>query len=218
MIRLEIAIDLDAIVIDLLRPWIGWYNSKHEDNLTIDEIVEYKVEKFAKKTNSMFAFFKDLENYANCPVLPGASEGLKELGDAGHDIIIATATAGRTAELKWDLVKKAAPWLHKDNIQIGSRKDRIYSDVFIDDAPKNIAQYRNRWPNSHILTIAYPYNLVSRDLVNLYAQDHNNTVQAWRQICDYVHYVANYGLCQHCRRRIPLGHNCCAACADERGP
>lgn len=192
-VRLEIAIDLDAIIIDLLRPWLDWYNINHGDNLTVDDIIDYKVERVAKKTRNMFAFFKDLNNYANCPVLPGASEGLLELHDAGHDVIVATATAGRTAELKWQLVKKAAPWFDDDNVQVGSRKDRIYADVFIDDAPKNISSYRRRWPKAHILTIAYPYNRVSQSLVNLRAEDHNNTVQAWRQICDYIHNLANYG-------------------------
>lgn len=190
---LEIAIDLDSIIIDLLRPWIQWYNDNHDDNLTIDDMVEYRIEKFTKKAkkNDIYEFFKNLDNYAKCPVLPGAAEGLLELRDAGHDIIISTATAGRTAPLKWHLVNKAAPWLHEDNVMVGSRKDRIHADVFIDDAPKNIVNYRNRWPNSHILTIAYPYNKDCRTLVNLYAQDHNNTNKAWRQMCNHIHALAN---------------------------
>jgi 5'(3')-deoxyribonucleotidase len=187
---LEIAIDLDAIIIDLLRPWLHWYNTKYEDNLIIDDLTDYKVEKFAKKTKNMFAFFRDLDNYANCPVIPGASEGLRELHDAGHDVIITTATAGRTAEIKWHHVNKAAPWIHHDNVMVGSRKDRIWADIFIDDAPKNLIKYRNRWPKSHLVTISYPFNKNCKDMVSLYAEDHNNTAQAWRQICDFVNSVA----------------------------
>lgn len=184
--KLVIAIDLDAIVIDLIRPWLGWYNQRYDDTLTIDDIKSYKVEQFAKKTASMFAFFADHSNYANCPVLPGAAEGLLELRDAGHDIIIATATAGDTANIKWHHVAKAAPWLHENNIMVGARKERIHADVFIDDAPKNIVKYRNAWPNAHILTIAYPYNQDCRSLVNRYAIGYHDTANAWREMCAYI--------------------------------
>jgi 5'(3')-deoxyribonucleotidase len=184
--ELVIVVDLDAIVIDLIRPWLNWYNKLHNDNITVDDITHYKVEKFTTKTNDVFAFFSDHANYAGCPVLPGAAEGLARLRDLGHDIIIATATAGSTANLKWHLVEKAAPWLNENNVMVGSRKERLHADVFIDDAPKNIVKYRNKWPDAHILTIAYPYNKDCRSLVNCYAQDHNNTNRAWEQMCDYV--------------------------------
>lgn len=220
--KLVVGIDLDAIIIDLIRTWLNWYNRIHDDNLTVDDIKGYKLEQFAKKTDNMYAFFDDHANYAGCPVLPGAAEGLLELKDAGHDLIIATATSGRTAHLKWELVEKAAPWLHENNVMVGSRKERLYFDAFIDDAPKNIIKYRNAWPTSHILTIAYPYNRDCRSLVNCYAQDHNNTVQAWRQMCDYIHNMANNWrdnvTCQYCGKSIPLGYRTCASCADERGP
>lgn len=195
MKQLTIFVDLDAIVIDLIRPWLGWYNAKYEDNVTVDEIVQYKVDKFCKKTNveGVFAFFEEHANYANCPVLPGAAEALKELDKNGHDVIIATATAGQTAHLKWHLVNKAAPWFNENDVMVGSRKEKLFGDVFIDDAPKNIVRYRNAWPSSHILTIAYPYNRDCRSLVNLYAQDHNNTDKAWAEICGYIHELSSNG-------------------------
>ncbi len=182
-----IGIDLDAIVIDLIRPWLAWYNTTHDDTVEIDHVVEYKVEKFTKKTKDVFQFFTDRNNYANCPVLPGASEALQELHDAGHDIIIVTATGGQDASLKWDLVKKAAPWFHDNDVMVGSRKERMHLDVFIDDAPKNIVKYRNKWGKEpKILTISYPYNQDVKTLVDLMALDHHNTDKAWRQICDFV--------------------------------
>jgi 5'(3')-deoxyribonucleotidase len=191
--KLVIGCDLDAILIDLIRPWLDWYNKLHDDKITVDEITQYKVEKFATKTDRMFAFFDDHTNYTNCPVLPGAAEGLKELSEAGHDIVIATATAGQTASLKWHLVAKVAPWLHENDVMVGSRKELLCLDVFIDDAPKNVVKYRNRWPNAHILTIAYPYNRDIKSLVNCYAMDHNNTHQAWGEMCNYIRELSNRG-------------------------
>lgn len=194
--KLCIGIDLDAIIIDLLRPWLSWHNdqAEPEHHLTVDHITKYKVEAFAKPGIDMFKFFDLHENYTNCPVLPGAAEALSELKEYGHDIIIATATAGQTAHLKWDLVMKAAPWFSDNNVMVGSRKERLHFDVFIDDAPKNIVKYRNKWGNeTKILTISYPYNQDCRTLVDLMAEDHNNTSQAWGQICDYVRELSNRG-------------------------
>ncbi len=57
--KLVIAIDLDAIIIDLVRPWLGWYNRLFNDNITIDDVTSYKIEQFTKKTDDMFAFFAD---------------------------------------------------------------------------------------------------------------------------------------------------------------
>lgn len=191
--KLTIVIDLDAIIIDLLRPWLNWYNQIYGDNVTVDDIKTYHIEAHTSKVakiEDLYKFFEEHTNYANCPVLPGAAEGLLELREAGHDIIIATATAGQTAHLKWPLARKAAPWLHENDIMVGARKEKIMGDVFIDDAPKNIVKYRNAWPNSHILTIAYPYNRDCRTIVDCYASDHNNTDKAWREMCNYIHALA----------------------------
>jgi 5'(3')-deoxyribonucleotidase len=192
--ELTILVDLDAIVIDLIRPWLAFYNKDHHDDLTVDDLTTYKIHNHAKKLKQrkdLYRFFEDHINYLSCPVLPGASEGLLEMHRAGHDLIISTATSGSTASIKWELVKKAAPWLHVDNVMVGARKERLKGDVFIDDAPKNIVKYRNAWPEAHILTIAYPYNKSCLTLVNCYAQDHNHTVEAWQEMTEYVRLLSD---------------------------
>lgn len=194
MKKLTVLVDLDAIVIDLLRPWLEFYNRTHDDTVTINDITTYKLEnhtKKLKKARDLYKFFEDHTNYKNCPVLPGASEGLLALNNDGHDVIVATATSGATASIKWHLVKKAAPWLHSDNVMVGARKEKLCGDAFIDDAPKNIVRYRNAWPKAHILTIAYPYNQDCSSIVNCYAQDHNHTDLAWKQMVQYLKALAS---------------------------
>ncbi len=193
MKKLRLLFDMDAILVDLLRPWIAWYNESHQDELHIDNVVGYHLEKYATKctVDQLFGFFTH-ERYEACPVMPGASEGMKELFEAGHHVAISTATAGETAQSKWRLAKKVAPWMSEGNIMVGSLKEWIKADVFVDDAPKNVVKYRNEWKDqAHILTIAYPYNRDIKSLVNLYAEDHNNTVQAWDQIVEYIRKVAH---------------------------
>lgn len=191
MKKLVLLFDMDAILVDLLRPWLAWYNETHNDKLSIDDVTGYHLHEHATKctVDQLFEFFTH-ERYSACPPLPGASEGLKQLHDAGHDIVITTATAGNTAQAKWTLAEKVAPWLKDGNVMVGSRKELIKGDVFVDDAPKNVVKYRNAWPRAHILTIAYPYNRDIQTLVDLYAQDHNNTTQAWQQMTTYINKVA----------------------------
>ncbi len=191
MRKLTLLFDMDAILVDLLRPWLNWYNETHQDKVSIDDVTGYHLHEHAKNcsVDQLFEFFTH-ERYSACPPLPGAAEGLLELDQAGHDVVITTATAGSTAQAKWVLAEKVAPWLKDGNVMVGSRKELLKGDVFVDDAPKNIVKYKNAWPEAHLLTIAYPYNRDIKTLVHLYAEDHNNTVQAWQQITQYIHQVA----------------------------
>lgn len=188
MAGLTIITDLDNIIIDLLRPWISWYNITNKDDLTIDEMTSYKFEDHAKPGSQIYKFFDTTfyDYYSECSVLPGAAKALEAIHQDGHDIIVSTAVAGRTAHLKWDLAKKAMPWIPENNIMVGSRKEKLYGDVFIDDAPKNLIKYKNAWPSAHVLTIGYPYNQDCRNIVNLFAEDHNNTEKAWSEIYNYI--------------------------------
>lgn len=189
--KLILGFDLDEIIIDLINPWLNWYNTKFKDFVTIDDIRTWDIDRYTTKTNNIFEFFDDPSRYAECSVIKGASEGLRELHDAGHDIIITTAAVTGAEIIKWHLVKKAAPWFKHKDLMIGSRKELLDLDVFIDDAPKNIVKYSSIWPNTRILTIAYPYNESIKDLVNCYAKNHHNTEHAWATIVSYIHKMSN---------------------------
>lgn len=189
--KLILGFDLDDIIIDLINPWLHWYNARFQDFVTIDDIRSYEIEKYTPKSTDIFEFFNDPKRYAACSVIKGASEGLKELHDAGHDIIITTAAVHGTEDIKWHLVKKAAPsWFKHRNLMIGSRKELLELNVFVDGSAKNIATYSSTWTNAHILTIAYPHNESIKGIVNCYAKNHHNTEVAWATIVDYIHKVS----------------------------
>ena len=186
MKKLICLFDLDSIIIDLLNPWIDWYNGRYEDRLTLDHIIEYDITKFTKPNSRIFDFFADVRRYSGCPVMPGAAEALKTIHDAGHDVIVATATAGSTAQQKFELTKKAAPYLHYGNVMVGSRKELLKGDILVDDSPANIYAYRKAWPDTPLATISFPYNQELADKVDLFAQDHNHPEKAWAQITEFV--------------------------------
>ena len=185
---LTLIIDLDSIIVDLLGPWLGWYNELYDDKLTVADLTSYAIEKHVKPGchYSIYDFFTPVDRYAECPILPGASEALAAFRDMGHDIVIATATAGQTAHQKWVLAKKAAPWLPASHIMVGSRKELLRGDVFIDDAPKNVVKYKQAWPEAKAMTIAYPYNAEIYDWYDLRAEGWQNPAGAWSQIVDAI--------------------------------
>lgn len=180
--------DLDSIIANLMEPWLAWYNQQFDDNLTFDKLVTYNIEDYVKPEcgTRIFDFFRDKSRYANVPIYAGAAEGLLKLHQAGVDIVIATATAGSTAPEKYIIAKRAAPWLDKHHIIIGTRKEILHGDFFIDDAPKNMTAYAEEWPDAHILTIGHPYNQGFREKVRLFADDCFNTEKAWSRIVEYI--------------------------------
>lgn len=181
--------DLDAILVDLMSAWLGWYNNESGDSLTVDDITTWHIHEHVKPEykKGIYGFFRPPERYGReVQPIPGAADGLQKLHDRGVDIIIATATAGRTAEQKYVLIDKVAPWLHQDHVFIGARKELLRGDFFIDDGPHNIEAYRNAWPDAHILTISYPYNQNCRFKVNLMADGHKDFEGAWHKIVEHI--------------------------------
>lgn len=187
--KLRLAIDLDAILIDLMTDWLNWYNYHFHDDLTLDDMTSYHIENFAKKGDP-FLFFENPNNYLNCQPMAGAREALEEFRRDGHQVIIATASIVGTSNVKYSLARKVDPKIKDRDLMIGSQKEVIFADVFIDDAPKNIVAYRNEWPKATIMTIAHPYNQDCRTLVNCFAEDHNNPARAWEQMRAYVRGLA----------------------------
>ncbi len=180
--------DLDSIIADLLTPWLEWYNQCWGDNLKLQQVVTYNIETHVKPEcgNRIYDFFQDPSRYGAIPIFEGAIKGLKTLADNNVDIVIVTATAGQTAPQKHILAKKAAPWLTRKDIIIGSRKEILHGDFFIDDAPTNLTSYRAEWPDTHLVTIGYPYNQEFRHKVSLFAEDCYNPTKAWDEIVDFI--------------------------------
>lgn len=185
----RIICDLDSIVIDLLVPWIAEYNRRWSENISVESITDYGLEKFVKpeRVSDLFGVLGEPGFYLKLPPLAGAVEALTELHKNGYDIVVATAVASSgNAQDKFVWCKKHLPFLKHRDIFVGARKELLRGDVFIDDAPKNIVAYRNAWPDATIMTIAYPYNQDCKTLVDVFAHSHQDTKGAWREMTDAI--------------------------------
>lgn len=177
---LRLLFDLDAIIINLYDSWLYWYNARWNDNITIADLRSYDMHENVKCGHKVYEFFKD--HYRICQPLPGAHEALRQFFDAGHDVLVMTASAKGGTKIKLELVQKAFRRFPKSNLLVGERKELIQADLFVDDKPETIRAYKKAWPTSKVATIAYPYNETERSTVDLYAEGFLDTSSAWRQI------------------------------------
>ena len=197
MKKLTILSDLDGVVVDLHQPWLDYINRHAGTNLGKSDIHDYQMEKVVPAGINVYDFLNQPGAYERLPALGGACETLQQLQDDGHLILIATHPVKRvestSEKLRW--CEQYLPWLSRSNIYIGGPKDRIISDVFIDDDPKNLRHFRQRQPQAFLVTVAWPYNsgLEEQGIVNLRAQDCLNPDVAWKTIYQHLTVLANQG-------------------------
>lgn len=194
MKKLTILCDLDGIIVDLLKAWLDFHNAKYGDNFTKADITEFAMHKCVKPEHRGKIYeFLNLDNcFDDLQPIPGAIEAVNNLIEKGHDFVVLTASAKNPmsafGKIKW--VKKYLG-LERQQIIVSSRKELICGDVLIDDSPDNIKAYNKRWPNTPILSIAYPYNAEVSDRC-LCFNDYNNTEKAWAGIVAMIDNMAHY--------------------------
>lgn len=196
MRSLVILCDLDGIVADLHAPWLDWINRRVGTQLVKTDIREYQMDRLpVSKDVNVHDFLNQPGAYRNLPPVDGALETLQRLEDDGHHVLIATTPVKRpestTEKLEW--CRLYLPWLSHRRIYVGGEKDRIMADVFIDDDPKNLREFRARQPQAYLVTIAWPYNegLDTSGVINLRAQDCMNPDLAWKTIYQHLTVLAN---------------------------
>lgn len=178
--------DLDSIVADLLGSWLPAYNAAHGRSMTVADVTEWDMHKCSPDGHRVYDALHAPGLFRNLNPLAGAVAGLRALHDAGHHVIILTASAKmpQTAADKLEWIREHLPWLSRKDVLIGHRKYLVRGDVLIDDSPVNIREYRQAWPDAQIVTIDYPYNREAP--ASFRAMDYADTARAWREIVAYV--------------------------------
>lgn len=161
-------VDLDGVssgYIDGLRQNIALAR-----NYTPEEVEKY----LPAVNNYNFSDWKDLGEdfvtfhtdavdrglYANLPVIDGASETLWKLSDEGHHIRVITKRFVKNGQ-HGRVVADTAAWLDTMNIPyrdlafLGKKSD-LHADIYIDDAPSNIAEFQEN--NKNYIIFDAPYN------------------------------------------------------------
>lgn len=179
---------MDSIITDLTHHWLSRYNADHGDNKTKADITDWQMHTCIPIKFKIYDYLYEPGFFADLPAIPGALVALESLVKLGHNIIVASAPSwpGTSASDKISWIQKHAPFIHKRNMMLGHHKYLLKGDVFIDDSPTNIEDYRAAWPETPIMTIAHPYNQHIKPLTNVFAEDYAHTEVAWAAILEAI--------------------------------
>jgi 5'(3')-deoxyribonucleotidase len=99
------------------------------------------------------------EFWRGLPVMDGAKKGVRHLRNFGHQIVWVTSPWESCSG--WERARRA--WIREhfgdDDIVITSSKGHVQGDVFIDDKPKNVREWRKSNPRGRALLFSAPHNL-----------------------------------------------------------
>lgn len=184
MQKLDVLIDMDAIIVALTQKWLGFYNRDHNDTVKVSDLKNWNVSKHVKIGQKINDYLYGPDFFLDVDALEGAIEYVEKIKNLGHNVVIVSSPSwpGNSATDKISWVKKNMPYFNKRDIFLCHHKHMIKGDIFIDDSPDNITLYRQHWPNAKIMTIAYPYNEAVKHLVDVYAEGYADTKTAWATI------------------------------------
>jgi 5'(3')-deoxyribonucleotidase len=156
---MRILVDMDCIVADFFGGLFKSYYKKTGEKLVIDQITQWDMTNCVNHPDVLMDCFKKRGFFRNLKPLDGAIEYLEKLQLQGHEVlIVSTPCTPHSAAEKIEWCTEHLPLISYKNVWLGHRKYQIPGDVLIDDNPSTAQEYRNHYPDSLILTIAYPYN------------------------------------------------------------
>lgn len=160
---LRLGIDLDGVVADFNRGWTVAYNRSFGAQLSADMVRTWDSPLSLTHFHDMDAFwswargqgrngvFRELDPY------PGAVEALHELHGEGHDLVIVSAKPDWAVPgtLEW-LAEHRIP---TREIHFTEHKHRVSCDVYLDDAPGQLAEIaRERASDAIVCRFVRPWN------------------------------------------------------------
>lgn len=179
-----IFLDLDAMVTNLQLKIVGLHNAQHGTQLGVDAFqFDAEGEFFLAMPDgaliSAASYLNEDRVFIDLEPLPGALEAIDELRRLG-DLLIVTAPSrnddSASDKLRW--IRAHLP-VSRKKVALIKEKWHLRGDVFLDDWPENLRNFRRHNPTAFVGTISYPYNNLGSDILNLRADDYTTTRQAW---------------------------------------
>jgi 5'-nucleotidase len=176
----------------ILADWVGrileWWNEDHPKDkpVTKEDVKSWDMTDVLKGGEGHYfirscmrypEFYRDLEP------IPGAIEGVKELVDKGHDVVIATAMPSSApiafvGKMEW--LRRNMPFFPTQNLIAIKRKELLEGDVLFDDGLHNIEAWDQAGKQAVVLDC--PWN---RKPVYFGVQ----RVFSWKE---FLHFVERY--------------------------
>ena len=160
--QMRIGVDLDGVVANFTKGWTKYYEEEFGKKILEDDIQSWGLSeplthfkedldfwKWAKDINGS-SIFRNLEVYEN------SVETLNELSKSGHDIVIISSKP-------WWSIHDTLMWLGENKIptkEIHFIEDKwtIDCEVYIDDAPYQLENYKENTVDKKIIRLVRSYN------------------------------------------------------------
>ena len=143
--RLSTALDVDDLLMECTSYAIRLANEKYhfDPPMTIYEKAQWG--KMGTRADSIYPYFRDPEFYRTQPVYKGAKEFVRRLSQK-TEVYICTAVPPDFMGIRAKRILEEFPEIPENHIYMGSRKDKIHTDILFDDAMHNILHSGARFP------------------------------------------------------------------------
>ncbi len=138
---MTILVDMDDTIEQLLQAWVEGVNREYRCNVKYEDVAEWDVSAaFPGLTREqVYAIPMRQGFWKTVKPFPGAADALRRLVDAGHELLIVTATQFESVPEKINgFLFEHFPFLRPDQVIITSKKQRIRGDILIDDGVHNL--------------------------------------------------------------------------------
>lgn len=144
--KLRIALDMDEVMVDTYGLWLELYNRDWNDDRTKSDIKGWNVHTWVKPEcgEKIYGYLNRVGFFLGMRPIDGAVTGVKRLVDAGHDVVVATATPRNSRfayEEKQQWLRDHMPFLDINGFCSVHRKELIAADVLFDDGAHNLADF-----------------------------------------------------------------------------
>lgn len=140
--KLRIGIDVDDVLNNFFPHWVEEYNKKFNKNMDYLKVDDYDLRKVFKKDDEWNEFISVLDEpdfYEGLKPDKLAQVVIKELLEAGAEILLITGTYPNQVPKKFEWIKRHFPEILDKNILFvpAEQKINVLVNVYIEDNPRN---------------------------------------------------------------------------------
>lgn len=186
---MRLLIDQDEVLAQFTARILEWWNEDHKTDIKVEDCKTYWLEETLGPRSAYFikSCMREPKFFADLDPIPGAIEGMKELHDRGHELVIASkvplnAGIGFYGKVEW--IRKHLPWFDL-NYFVGVQKKTLLSgNSLLDDSPSNVKQFQDA--GRHVIRFERPWN---RHLGPC-----DSHVTSWEQYVNAVDFAVSDGI------------------------
>ncbi len=160
--QMRIGVDLDGVVANFTKGWTKYYEEEFGKKILEEDITGWGLSTpltHFKEDLDFWEWAKDINGssiFRNLEVYKGSVETLNELSKSGHEIVILSSKP-------WWSIHDTLIWLGENKIptkEIHFIEDKwtVDCEVYIDDAPYQLENFKEKAPEKKIIRYVRSYN------------------------------------------------------------